>query len=429
MVLVALSAACGTLNVTTAAAGNTVAVAGLGFQPSCVIFFYGGRTTAGAARGTYMRGFGVAVSTSARWAVSSTSLDAQTTATTGTAHAADACIISLDSTPAQTGAMDLQSFDAGGFTLVIDDAFPSDFLVHYLALGGSSLTGAACGVFTPTGTAPVTQQVTGLGITPTCVLFAGARIAANPPNVSSDSSIALGAMSAAGQGVWAGASNSGATNMATGGYGFGSECHGAHNASTSSLENRAEFSALASGSFTINWLERSNAARVFYLALAGVSIKIGSLTTATSLTTVAVTSFGFTPAAVLVVSANRAASTQDTISADDKLSIGVATSPTSRCSTALLDDDGAADSVVFVSAATDSVYQHVSTTAVVAKMDVQTFDNDGITFVMDLEEPVAGSFAYYVALGPAAAVGRTTKNTRSAPLGMEVGMNWRGGLS
>jgi hypothetical protein len=401
----ALSAATGTLNVTTASAGNTVAVSGLGFQPSCLIFFWSGRTATGSGRASQQRGFGVAVSPTERWAVASQSVDAAASADTDAAHSESNCIITIDTAGAITGTMDLQSFDSGGFTLVIDAAFAANYLVHYLALGGSSLTGAKTGRFTATGTAPVTQSVTvDTGFTPTCVLFASTNHAANPPASQIDSRLGLGAMTGSTEeGAWTGGSNSAANTMQTMSYCYGSECIALANSTMASVSERAEFSSFDTNGFTINWLERATAARIYYLALKGVDAFIGNLLTQTDTTTaIAESGFGFRPSAVMAVSHGQAQSTQDTAQDHDMLSVGFAVSASARTCGTTHDEDGIADSQVTLAASTAAVYENIDTSnAVVGAMDVQSFDSDGFTCIMDDADP-SQAFVWYLALGPAA---------------------------
>jgi hypothetical protein len=407
-------AAAGTLNVSTAAAGNTVVVSGLldgqsgqSFTPVCVLFSWTGRTAVGSGRASHRRGFGVAVTTTSRWAVASRSADAEAVGNADSAHVEDACIVTQGGGGAVDGAMDLQSLDNGGFTLVIDDAFPSDFLVHFLALGGDTLA-ARAGRFTAAGPAPTTQAVTvETDFQPTGVLFATAHIAADPPGNQADSRLGLGAMSASDQeGAWVGGANDTPGTMQTASYCLAGECIGTLNASLNAVANRAEFSAFGVNGFTVNWLERNDTARIFYLALKGASIFVGNFLTQTdTVTTIVESGFGFKPAALMVVSHGKAQSTADTFQDHDLLSVGFAASVSNRGSGAVHDEDNVADSEVTTADTTTAVYQNIDTTnAVVALGDIQSFDIDGFTGIMPDADP-SQAFVWYVAFGPAAAAG------------------------
>src|SRR5215207_5554384 len=110
----ALSSAVGSLNTTTAAAGNTVAVGSLGFQPKVVLFWWNGRTDTvdAAGRGNHMRGFGVAVSATDRRCITSLSQDTPTSTLTNETQTNTACIAINTTADAIDGLMDLQSMDA-----------------------------------------------------------------------------------------------------------------------------------------------------------------------------------------------------------------------------------------------------------------------------------------------------------------------------
>lgn len=203
----AINAKVGSFSTGTPAATNTIAVTGVGFQPEFIMFWWTGRSnsTDAIGRASHFRGFGAAASTTDRRSVASTSTDAAATSDTASAHDAAACILSVSPvTPAIDGQLDLQSFDADGFTLICDSAtWPRDTRVTYLALAGD-LTNAATGVLTePAATGD--QDVTSLAFQPDFVLFFSAGIAVDAPGAKTDSDIMIGAATASSaQGVWLG---------------------------------------------------------------------------------------------------------------------------------------------------------------------------------------------------------------------------------
>lgn len=399
-----LNAATGSFNVTTAAAGNTVVVTGLGFQPKIVFFFWSGRTESvdTISRINQQHGFGAAISTTERFAVVARSNDASALAAAASAHSDAACILGTTATPTIGAAMDLQSMDSGGFTLVIDDDFGNDLRVTYVALGGPTLTGQKIGTFTPTGTAPVTQAVTGVGFQPEVVIFAAiAAAAAAPPSAVLDSTLMLGAITGAtGEGVWVASSDDAAATMQTMAYALSGEAIARFDNTITAIADRAEFSAFGADGFTINWLERANAGTVFYVALDGLNATVGNFVTQTDTTTAITTgALGYTPRAMVVVSAARAASTADTPTDHDQLSIGAAVSASARSAQATLDEDAVLTSEVTVAIEFDAVYANISTaSAIQGLMDVTAFNNDDVAFIMDDADPSA-SFAWWIAFG------------------------------
>lgn len=418
LLVMALSTATGSFNITTGAAASTVVVSGLNSQstwaagdtPKCVLFWWNGRTEAtdGLGRATHHRGFGFAASTTSRYAVGSNSQDAQGTAESRSGIVNTGCILEVTlGANTVAGAADLQSFDTDGFTLVIDDQFVTDLRIHYLALGGSSLTNALAGEFTPTGVAPTTQAVTGVGFQPDLVFFISPSAALTINTFGADSCHCFGVMNGAnGEAVWAGGSNFGSNTMLTIGYSRRGECIARYNAPASGTQDRAEFSAFGSDGFTINWLERAGAGVVAYLAVKGLSSVVGDLLTLNdTVTAITETGFGFPPSAVVFVSAVSSENGADAPHDHDRASFGLASSATQRQCVAWFDEDAIGTSEVTTATKFDAVYINISgASAIDGLMDVQSFDSDGFTCIMDDADPGAAAvFVWYVALGVASA--------------------------
>lgn len=404
----------GSFSAGVGAATTTVAVTGVGFTPIAIIFWWSGRSesTDTIGRASHWRGFGAAVSSTIRAAITSSSIDAQTAGDTQMGHDEASCILSIDATPAIDGQIDLQSMDADGFTLVVDDQMPRDLRVHYLALGGDSLTNANIGRFTAAGTAPVDQDVTGVGFQPDFVLFFSGGQASDPPFAASGSRMALGAaVSSSQQGAWAGVGRNGVGTTVAGSYSTAGECIATLNTLATLVELRADFVSFLSDGFRINWAERGSTARIFYLALKGGNYRVDNLLTRTDGNDIAETSFGFQPTSALFVSNGQAESTSDTIQTEDRLSIGAFSSTSARGAQGTLDETALADTEVTTAIELDEVYVNIKTDSTIdGLMDVKSIDSDGFTMVMDNADPGA-AFAWYMAFGPAAAaVGTLTVN-------------------
>lgn len=404
-----LNAKVGSFSTGTPVATNTIAVTGVGFQPEYIMFWLTGRSnsTDAIGRASHFRGFGVACSTTDRRSIASVSLDAVAAADAASAHDAAACILSVSpTTPAIDGQLDLQSFDADGFTLICDSAtWPRDTCVAYLALGGD-LTNAASGVLTePVSTGD--QDVTSLGFQPDFVMFFSAGIAADAPGAKIDSDIMIGAATAAAaQGVWVGGSNDAAANMGTASYCTAGECIAMLAANMGTINARADFVQFLSNGFRINWAERASTRRIHWVALKGGSYRVDNLLTQTDTTTdIVETSFGFQPTAAMFLSHTLAENASDTRNTDDILSIGAFDSVSSRLAMGVLDENGAADSEVTTAHEFDEVYVNITNTSTIAGlMDIKSVDADGFTMIMDDADP-AQRFVWYVAFGSTAAAG------------------------
>jgi hypothetical protein len=211
--------------------------------------------------------------------------------------------------------------DSDGFTLNFSNGASSGQTAHYLAIGGSDLTGYTIGTFAlPTSTGS-SALISGLGYQPEALILAGGRAATET---------ALGAMSL---GFVTAASEEFALCVTDDEVGNGvativsqhqrSDCciTGPDGTTPATEDFRLDFTQFDSGGATFNC---SNAAAAghpwIYAALAGGQYKVGTDTQKTSTGTQA-KDVGFTPTGVLFAGCNAAANS----SVDDtqhKLSIG-----------------------------------------------------------------------------------------------------------
>lgn len=412
ILLMAAYCAIGAFSSGTAAAGNTVAVSGLvdgqtgtSFTPKVILFWGSGRTdtTDAAGNANHRRFFGAVVSTSSRFCVGATSVHNSAAASTANFHTNDCPVAEALVTPAIGGKLDLQSFDSGGFTLVVDVQFTADIRVQFLAIGGD--VDGRIGTFTPAGAAPATQGVTvESGFVPTGVIFAwGAAGLGAIPTAGIDSLMGMGAMTgASGELVWTGGSNNGAATMQAQCYGRNGECIVRLNAAVTASQDRAEFSSFDADGFTINWLERAGAGTISYLALKGINIDIGSVTTQTDTTTpMTISGLSYAPAGVLMLSHRQPQTAADTPGDDDTWSMGAAVSTTQRCAMAVGDTDNAANATVCTAVEYDAIYARTNNTAITGLMDVTSFNGDGASFIMDDADPTQ-AWVGWMTFGPVA---------------------------
>lgn len=411
----------GAFNTGTAAAGNTVAVTGVGFQPKAVIFWWSGITgTTDAHSITHViRGLGVASSTTSRWAVASQSEHASASADSDSTYRNDAVIATLTIAAAVDGLMDLQSFDSDGFTLIIDDAFAISHRVHYLALGGTDITNVATGVLTEPG-ATGSQSITGLGFQPQFVLF-GAHGGTTANAVVVDSQLMIGmASGASNEVVCTGQAENASATMDTQSYCYGDESI-ALIGGTEVTDGRANFTQFTSGGFDINWAERASTRLVPYLALRGGSYFVGDDVTATTNgTTLPISGMGFAPEAGFVFGHGKAENSVDTVSNDDRIVIGAFTGTSERGSQGMLDEHNTPDSDTERAVEHDQVLFNLQP-AITGRVDVQSMDSDGWTLVMDSADFVAAFFGF-AAFGDNPVVTPPTVTTNFATPGFNQAM-------
>lgn len=410
----ALDRKVGSFSTGTGAIATTVVVTGVGFLPKAIIFWWSGTTSSvnAVTEQDHFRGIGYAVSPTDRRCVGCSSDHAVAGAGTDHGHRADACIVGIGVGGGFNAMLDLQSMDTDGFTLVVDDAFPTSRRISYLALGGSDIANVATEqLVMPSATGTV--DYTTLGFEPEVLFFISAIQTANPPTENGDSTIMLGVATGSGQQfVVEGGSNDGSATTSTRTYHQDAECIARMGAALDgTMTGRAEFSTFLVNGYRLNWLEGDAGAntRVHVLAIGGTfSAKAGSLLSATSLTTIVTSGVGFLPNTLLLASGAMPESTQDTgTNADDDWSMG-ATDGTTEVVQAIRDRDAVATTDVATAIDVDNVYLRLNTSA--ASIDgsatFTSFDSDGFTLTQTDADPDA-AFIGYLALASAAAATAT----------------------
>ena len=191
----------GNFQLPTGAAGTTLAITGVGFQPTIVFFMWNGQTVGIDATSNAQDarlGFGVAISTTDRRCYTTYSQHAANPSATATGHRADSCIgVIKDATPTWDGWMDLSSLDSDGFTIKVGQQLASgtQYRIQYLALGSIEQT-VKTGSFTKNSTAGQ-QSVTGIGFRPEAIILLGGH----PLLTAAEPDIQLGAVFGMGLGA------------------------------------------------------------------------------------------------------------------------------------------------------------------------------------------------------------------------------------
>jgi hypothetical protein len=396
----ALQAKVGSFDTGTGAAASNVVVTGVGFQAKALIMWWNGRVGSSDAVGSahIQRGFGFAISDSARRAVASRSEDAVGTSDTSRANYDSACVVIMNPTSAAIdGLLDFVSFDVDGFTLVVDDQFTASYRVHYLALGGDDLTNTAIGsVNTAAGTG--LEPYTGVGFQPECLLFISALTATLNTPAGGGEMLISAAVSDTQQALWYGDSTAGQATMTNIGYCRGDEMF--INTASGASTIRATFVSMDADGFTLTFPEIATAVPIFYLALRGGRYAVGELFTQTDTTPFSETGLSIgVPVAAMFVSAGKVEDTTDTPSAHDRWSVGAATSSSEQVAMGTWEENGTADAENATAIEHDAVYINIATTDVVqGLMSLQSMDSDGFTCVMD-DADSGNAFVWYLAVG------------------------------
>lgn len=437
----ALEKAQGSFTWAAADTATTVKTVTPGFQAKVVIVWTNGLASATdtTSATTHARiGMGFAVSTSSRRSMGASLDDAEGTADNVRIFRDDA-ILAFAQPPNDgtgiEGALDVNDIGTDNdIDFIVDTQLATtgsqDIRVHWLALGGSDIGSVSITTQAlKAASGPGSINYTGVGFEPDFILLIG-------PGVTNTRTVDAGffvgaASSTSNQGVAGFFSDDGDTAMDSWGYARSGEIIGIPD--PSGVPSRvATLTSFDADGFSVDYTNDtggSSTASFGVLAIAGTAewFVDGFTTSVTGAATVARSGYGFQPAAVMVIGAGRTESTTEVNTADSVLCIGAALSASDRQAVTFTDDNGAATSIIQTGVEYDQVYQHLNSAdgSVLGLMDVQSIDSDGVTYVMDDGDDAANwVFSWAVGNDPVAG-GRTTKNTRAAPLGSDIGMGWR----
>jgi hypothetical protein len=408
----ALSVFVGTFRSLTTDAVNTDYTLTPGFTTKAGICFHTGRGDATDASGgaTTRRSIGFFTSTTNRFCAGSMSVDGAAAGSgneflrnDGICHTFTADTTTLD------GRIDVQSITSTQVVFRVLDVMPVDTTVAVICFGGDDITNATVVEFDlSAGTG--TMDITTVGFQGTILFLAGVN-ELGPSNVADAAGAALwfgAATSSSDEHVWSGAMDQGSAAADTGAYCLAGECFADINGAVGSpgaMQNRAEFSAWLSNGFQLNKLAVGRSGvNQFALVIQGGSWTVGDFVTRTTTGTIVESGFGYTPKAILAVSALRAVSTSPNNTVHDQLSIGVTDGSTTHAQ-AMVDEDAPATMEVATAIDFDKIYLNLGLGDTVdGHIDFTTFDSDGFTLTQNDADPTA-NFAWYVACGdsPAAA--------------------------
>jgi hypothetical protein len=417
----AIQAKVGAFNTTTDAATSTVSITGLGFQPTAVIFWWTKSTSTGSdvvERSHISTGMGWAISNSARAAITMQSEDASSNSDTDRRHDDSQCVVIQLATGGVDGSLDFDQFTSDGFDLVVDDQFVASYRIHYLALGGSAITNTFSGTFTvPNASGDI--AVTAPGFTPDVLICATARVGTTPPSGTTNAAISFGFAVPSFVATVSAHSRHNVSTMNTHSYGASGLLlapPGVGGAAGTLVDWGLSVKSWDTNGFTLDKPNTTGAGDIIvhYLAIQGGDWAAGEALTQTDTSTqITVSGLSFQPAGGLVFSHCNSEGTT-AMQSENRLSIGGFSATAARGAQAHLDEDNTSGSEVSLAVEHDAVYANISTaTAIQGLMDVQSVNDNGVSFIMDVADPAQNWFAYLL-VGEAAASGqpvRLAKNT------------------
>jgi hypothetical protein len=402
----ALAFAHGAIQWLAADAATTVyTVSGLSFQPKAIRFYWMGLGSAvdAAATQTIRRGIGFAASTSDRRCVGSEDINGAGSMTCTSGYRTDAVAMTLTSTPAADGLLDLNSITADGFTLIVDDQAPVDVTVFWEAWGGTDITNVATGeISEPAATG---DQSYTIGFTPSVVLTAGIQATGGAPTaVRADSGLSVGFTVAkvASQATVVGNQDDGSANADTDG-GLRKETLMMIPLGGGAMDALADWVSMDATGFTLNWSARATTGRKsIYLAIAGGGWDANDDTIdgSTIGATVTISGLPFTPIGVCLV--GRMTAAQVTGGAEDRIGLGTASSTSSRRTQGCLSVNGGGSANTNLVVEYDQALAFPSSAgALQTAYDISAFNSDGFQVITDVAGGVASEYFGWLTFGDA----------------------------
>jgi len=311
-----------------------------------------------------------------------------------------------------------------GVRFTVDDQALADYRFNVIVIDGLTSAGIS-DVLSPAATGNFNHTLPIAD--PELLIFLSAGPFTAFPYFATSLQMSLGAAHADGQFATGIVSRTAQPTMSTFHYSNHNEC--AVSVGTTGLGvERLSWVSTSGTTLTLNCLERQGTSNIHCcLSMKGIEATVQNGLTQTDTTTaIPITGLASTCLGGLIVSTCEAESTQDTPTAHNHLSIGSFIATDNRGSHGIWDENGTANSEPATSVDYDAVYTNISSgDAQVGTMDVQSMDSGGATFIMDDADPAQTWFGAILFADVAAAPSRTKLNTRSYPLGTEIGMGWR----
>jgi hypothetical protein len=397
------------------AVSTVYTVSGLTFQPKALRFYWQGHGSATDAASEALhsrRGIGFARGTAARQCVGTQDQDAAGTMVCTAGFRDDCVAMTLTSTPAADGRLDLDSITSDGFTLIVDDQGVVDLEVFWEAWGGDDITVAeVVSIAEPAATGNQDYTVTGFvsGATDQVVMFAGVHeTGASPAASRQASSLCVGFASsgtAADNVVVVGSQDDASTTADTDGYCKTGECLAAIVAAGGNPDARAQLTQFGTNNFRLNWIARATTNRRYIaLAIKGGNWKAGAYTIEGNSggATATVSALPFRPIGISLIGRRTAEQAAGTASAQDSMGLGSGSSTSSRRSMGHLSENATGSSAAEINLCIeyDQVLSFPSTAgALLAAYDINAMNADGFQIVVDTAGGVASEWQGYLAFG------------------------------
>jgi len=404
----ALEFAHGAIQWLAADAATTVyTVSGLSFQPKALRFYWQGLGSAVDANSQTIhsrRGIGFAASTSDRRCVATQDQDAVGTSVCTSGVFDDAVVSTVTSTPARDGALDINSITSDGFTLIVDDQGPVDLTVFWEAWGGGEITAAETGRIQEP--AAVGNQVIAGTFKPDVLMLAGVQVVGTGATIVTReaSGLSLG-FSAPNTIVVSGNADDGSPSADTDGFCFSTRVHAMMAPAGGNPTGLAGVIAFNPTGFTLNWNPVGVTDRnLIYLVIAGGQWAAGAYTIdgASAGATATVAGLPFAPIGLSLIGRMTVEQTigPPVSTANDRISLGSGSSPSSRRTMGHLSEDGPTTIEIDLTVQYDQILAFPSTAGgLQSAYDLDAMLPDGFRVIVDTAGGVANEWQGYLTFG------------------------------
>lgn len=387
---------------TSDALNSTKVITGLGFPPRAIRFYWVGLqsnspTNASSQAVSERRGIGFASSATDRRSVGTFSGDNLADSDCGSVAVNDCVVVTVTGAGAIDGKLDISTFDANGFTLIVDDATPANLTIFYEVWGGDDIQTVTIGdIAEPAATG--NQNYTATGFTSTnvvndqVVMLAGVQsTAAVNTGQANDSGLYAGfttGTATANNIVVLGNADDASATMDTDGYARAGDCLAMIVVAGGNPDARAILQSFGTDQFTLNWTNRATTnRRSIYMAIKGGGWQVGSYTIRQdSGRTAAVTGLPFYLRGISMIGARKTQSAAGTASTQDSIGFGTASGLTSRQTMAVLDEDATASSEIDVAIEYNSLLVFPSAAGgFQARHNLNAWVPDGFTTIVEID--------------------------------------------
>jgi len=255
---------------------------GVGFQPTAIIFWLTQQTAAGWSSAGAKDSIGFAAYNTAKSAIQQGTVSVAGIGATAAPTAyeyrrwtSSACITILQYDGTSLGQGALTSFNSDGFVITWTTQPPNAYVLNYLCLGGTDITGAGVLPWQEQGGTGA-QSITGLGFQPNFLFNIGTGDPTASPSTNVHSVLSIGATDGTNQWASYGYSLQSHNPTATGRVQITSACI-VDTGGSQSIVKSASFNAWLSDGFKLTW-NTNNATQYYHisLCLAGPACQVGA---------------------------------------------------------------------------------------------------------------------------------------------------------